>query len=109
MDTETIYLLLAIAGGFFGLVKYIEYREKKQVENIKSYEKLAIEFANFSGRLEGKMDIALGVVKRVESLEERVTEHDKKIAVIEQTDLAVHVRLDAAKIPPAHEARKDGK
>lgn len=83
MDKETVMILIALIGCFVGLCGWLSSRDKKICSD-----------SEWRGTINGKLDALLGISTRVDKLEQKVEEHGKSIAVIEQSTKSAHHRID---------------
>lgn len=83
MDTNTVSLMIAIAGCFVGLAGWLRGRDGKLSND-----------AEWKGQVNAKLDIIAGVKTDVADLKEEVSNLEKKVVVVEQSAKSAHHRLD---------------
>lgn len=78
-----ITVLIAIIGCFIGLAGWLSGRDKKIASD-----------SEWKGRVDAKLDLAIGIRQEVEDVKEVQKEHGERIAAVEQSTKSAHHRLD---------------
>lgn len=84
METQTILFLVTVIGCFVGLGGWLSGRDNRIESDSK-----------WKGTIDAKLDVILGIDKRVTVLEGEVKEHSKAIAVMDQSTKSAHHRIDS--------------
>ncbi len=76
-------VLIAIIGCFVGLAGWLSGRDKKIASD-----------SEWKGRVDAKLDLAIGIRQEVEDIKDVQKEHGERIATVEQSAKSAHHRID---------------
>lgn len=78
-----ITVLIAVAGCFVGLAGWLSGRDKKIAGD-----------SEWKGRVDAKLDMAIGIRQEVEDIKGVQKEHGERTSAVEQSAKAAHHRID---------------
>lgn len=78
-----VSVLIAVIGCFVGLAGWLKGRDARIAND-----------AEWKGAINAKLDGILGIRGEMEDIDNRVREHDRKIAAVESAAALAHTRID---------------
>lgn len=81
--TIEVSILIAVIGCFVGIGGWFKGRDSKIAAD-----------AEWKGTVNAKLDVIVGIKENVEEIEIRITECDRRIIAVEQSNMSINKRLD---------------